>query len=57
MVWEAEDVFLNNKSDFFKVYKGDELYSIGRDQSITKGIVCDFLYEANGKSKSVKMLV
>lgn len=26
MVWEAEDVFLNNKSDFFKVYKGDELY-------------------------------
>lgn len=26
MVWEAEDVFLNNRSDFFKVYKGDELY-------------------------------
>lgn len=26
MVWEAEDVFLNNKSDFFRVYKGDELY-------------------------------
>lgn len=26
MVWEAEDIFLNNKSNFFKVYKGDELY-------------------------------
>lgn len=47
--------YLPLENDLF-INKGDELYSIGRDQSITKGIVCDFLYEANGKSKSVKMI-
>ena len=47
--------FLSLENDL-TINKGDELYSIGRDQSVTKGIACDFLYEANGKSKSVKMI-
>ena len=42
--------------DNFRLNKGDELFSIGRNGSITKGIVCDFLFESSDKSKSVKMI-
>lgn len=36
--------------------KGDEIYSIGRQGSVTKGIVSEFVFETNGSSKSVKMI-
>ncbi len=36
--------------------KGDEIYSIGRGGSVTKGIVSEYVYEASGQSKSVKMI-
>ncbi|MBQ2815380.1 MAG: trypsin-like peptidase domain-containing protein [Clostridia bacterium] len=42
--------------DNSELKKGDELFSVGRNGSITKGIVCDFLFEASDKSKSVKMI-
>ena len=43
-------------SDETDLKKGDELYSIGHNGSVTKGIVCDFLFESSGMSKSVKMI-
>lgn len=52
----ADNLKYLSLEDNLIINKGDELFSIGRDQSITKGIACDFLYEANGKSKLVKMI-
>ncbi len=36
--------------------KGDEIYSVGRTGSVTRGIVSEYVFETSGQSKSVKMI-
>lgn len=38
------------------IEKGNEIISVGRGGSVTKGIVSEYVYETSGQSKSVKMI-
>ncbi len=52
----AENLPFCQFDDTIELKKGDEIYSIGRQGSVTKGIVSEYVFETNGNSKSVKMI-
>lgn len=53
---EAENLPYATFNSNAVIEKGCEIISVGRGGSVAKGIVSEYVYEASGQSKSVKMI-